>query len=225
MTIQYLLNALKAIPEGGFHMKHFIICIGREFGSGGAEIGKLLAKKLGVRCYDRTLIDLAVEKTGFVKECLVREDESMTVLRKSLLSIGSSGTPLIADELMQAECEIIRQLAEGDSCIIVGRCADYILEDRDDIMTVFISAPDAYRIDRIMNDPTLNEDGTITREKATRLLRKKSSQRAGYYRYVTGDELGNNRRVQLHINSAAFGGSEVTASILETAVRYRFSED
>ena len=84
-------------------MKHFVIAIGREFGSGGAEIGKLLAKKLGVRCYDRTLIDMAVEKTGFVKDCLVQEDESMTVLRKSLLSIGSTGTPLIADELRHAE--------------------------------------------------------------------------------------------------------------------------
>ncbi len=206
-------------------MKHFVVCIGREFGSGGAEIGKLLAKKLGVRCYDSTLIDMAVEKTGFVKECLVREDESMTVLRKSLLSIGSTGTPLIADELMQAQCEIIRHLAEQDSCVIVGRCADYILDDRDDVMTVFVCAPEAYRINRIMQDPNHNEDGTITKEKATRLLRKKSSQRAGYYKYVTGDELGNNSRMQLRINSAAFGGSEITASVLEAAVRLRFAED
>lgn len=200
-------------------MKHFIIAIGREFGSGGAEIGKLLAAKLGVRCYDRTLIDMAVEKTGFVKDCLVTEDESMTVLRKSLLSIGTTGTPLIADELMQAECEIIRQLAEGDSCIIVGRCADYVLEDRDDVMDVFICAPDDYRIQRIMKDHDL------PRDKAARLLRKKSSQRAGYYKYVTGDEMGNNKRNQLRINSAAFGGSEATAQVLEAAIRIRFADD
>lgn len=205
-------------------MKHFIIAIDREFGSGGAEIGKLLAKKLGVKCYDHTLIDLAVEKTGFVKECLVQEDESMTVLRKSLLSIGSVGTPLIADELMQAECEIIRQLAEGDSCIIVGRCADYVLEDRDDVMNVFIYAPESYRINRTMNDPNVNEGGTLTKEKAARLMRKKSSQRAGYYKYVTGDEMGNNKRNQLQINSAAFGGSETTACVLEAAIRLRFAE-
>lgn len=205
-------------------MKHFIIAIDREFGSGGAEIGKLLAKKLGVKCYDHTLIDLAVEKTGFVKECLVQEDESMTVLRKSLLSIGSVGTPLIADELMQAECDIIRQLAEGDSCIIVGRCADYVLEDRDDVMNVFIYAPESYRINRTMNDPNVNEGGTLTREKAARLMRKKSSQRAGYYKYVTGDEMGNNKRNQLQINSAAFGGSETTASVLEAAIRLRFAD-
>lgn len=206
-------------------MKHFVIAIGREFGSGGAEIGKLLAKKLGVRCYDRTLIDMAVEKTGFVKDCLVQEDESMTVLRKSLLSIGSTGTPLIADELMHAECDIIRQLADGDSCIIVGRCADYVLEDRDDVMNVFIWAPDDYRIQRLLNDPTLNTDQTMTKEKAARLLRKKSSQRAGYYKYVTGDEMGINKRNQLRINSAAFGGSETTASVLEAAVRLRFAEN
>lgn len=205
-------------------MKHFIIAIDREFGSGGAEIGKLLAKKLGVKCYDHTLIDLAVEKTGFVKECLVQEDESMTVLRKSLLSIGSVGTPLIADELMQAECDIIRQLADGDSCIIVGRCADYVLEDRDDVMNVFIYAPESYRINRTMNDPNVNEGGTLTKEKAARLMRKKSSQRAGYYKYVTGDEMGNNKRNQLQINSAAFGGSETTASVLEAAIRLRFAD-
>lgn len=199
-------------------MKHFIVAIGREFGSGGAEIGKLLAGRLGVRCYDRTLIDMAVEKTGFVKDCLVQEDESMTVLRKSLLSIGSNGTPLIADALMQAECEIIRQLAEGDSCIIVGRCADYVLEDRDDVMNVFICAPDDYRIARIM------ADHEISKPEATRLLRKKSSQRAGYYKYVTGDEMGANKRNHIRINSAAFGGSEVTAAVLEAAVRERFSE-
>lgn len=206
-------------------MKHFVVAIGREFGSGGAEIGKLLAKKLGVRCYDRTLIDMAVDKTGFVKDCLVQEDESMTVLRKSLLSIGSTGTPLIADELIQAECEIIRQLADGDSCIIVGRCADYVLEDRDDVLNVFIWAPDDYRIQRILNDPSLNPEQNMTKEKAARLLRKKSSQRAGYYKYVTGDEMGINRRNQLRINSQAFGGSETTASILESAVRLRFSDD
>ena len=205
-------------------MKHFIIAIDREFGSGGAEIGKLLAKKLGIKCYDHTLIDLAVEKTGFVKECLIQEDESMTVLRKSLLSIGSVGTPLIADELMQAECDIIRQLAEGDSCIIVGRCADYVLEDRDDVMNVFIYAPENYRINRTMNDPNVNEGGTLTRERAVRLMRKKSSQRAGYYKYVTGDEMGNNKRTQLQINSAAFGGSEAAACVLEAAIRIRFAD-
>lgn len=199
-------------------MKHFVVAIGREFGSGGAEIGKLLAKKLGVKCYDRTLIDMAVEKTGFVKDCLVQEDESMTLLRKSLLSIGNNNTPLIADKLMQAECDIIRQLAEGESCIIVGRCADYVLEDRDDVFNIFICAPDDYRIGRIMAEHELNK------EKATRLLRKKSSQRAGYYKYVTGDEMGNNPRVMLRINSAAFGGSEATASLLENAVRIRFAD-
>ncbi|MDO5409165.1 MAG: cytidylate kinase-like family protein [Lachnospiraceae bacterium] len=200
-------------------MKHFVIAIGREFGSGGAEIGKMLAARLGVKCYDRTLIDLAVEKTGFVKDCLVQEDESMTVLRKSLLSIGSTGTPLIADELMQAECDIIRQLADGESCVIVGRCADYVLEDRTDVMNIFICAPDSYRIERVMKDHDLPKD------KAARFMRKKSSQRAGYYKYVTGDEMGNNSRNQLRVNSAAFGGSENTARMLEAAVRIRFEED
>jgi cytidylate kinase len=205
-------------------MKHFIISIEREFSSGGAEIGKLLAEKLGVKCYNHTLIDMAVEKTGFVKDCLEQEDESMTTLRKSLLSIGSNNTPLIADELMHAECEIIRQLAEGESCVIVGRCADYVLEERDDVMNVFVCASDDYRIERLMKDPVWNSEQPLTREKAARLLRKKSSQRAGYYKYVTGDEMGNSKRTHLKINSEAFGGCETAANILEAAVRFRFAD-
>lgn len=199
-------------------MKHFVITVGREFGSGGSDIAKLLAARLGVRCYDRTLIDMAVEKTGFVKDCLVKEDESMTLLRKSLLSMNSSGSNLIADDLMQAECEIINNLAEQESCVIVGRCADYVLEDRDDVFSIFICAPEKARIARTMVKDQLSE------KEAGRLVRRKSSQRAGYYKYVTGDESGNNKRVQLKIDSTAFGSDDGVAAVIEAAVRVKFAE-
>ena len=199
-------------------MKHFIIAIGREFGSGGSEIGRILAENLGVKCYNRSIIDMAVEKTGLVKESLAKEDESMTVLKKSILSISNSGTPLIADELMTAEAEIIRQLAASESCVIVGRCADYVLEDRDDVLNVFLWAPDDYKIERIMDEFDLE------RREAARLMRKKSSQRAGYYKYVTGDEMGNNKRNHILINSASFGGSRETAALIEAAVKVRFAD-
>ena len=197
-------------------MKHFVIAIAREYGSGGAEIGRLVSDKLGIKCYNRTLIDLAVEKTGFVKDRLMEEDESMTVLKKSLLSINSTGTPLIADELMQAECDIIRQLAEQESCVIVGRCADYVLDHRDDVFNVFIWAPEEYKLQRTMADKNL------PRDKAERFLRKMTSQRSGYYKYVTGDEMGHNARNHMQINSEAIGGSEAAAEVIAAATRVKF---
>lgn len=199
-------------------MKHFVITVGREFGSGGSDIAKLVAERLGVKCYDRTLINMAVEKTGFVKDCLEKEDESMTLLRKSLLSMNSNGGNLIADDLMQAECEIIRSLADGESCVIVGRCADYVLDDRDDVLSIFICAPEKARIARTMRKDGLNE------KEAGRLVRKKSSQRAGYYKYVTGDESGNNKRVQLKLNSTAFGDDDGVAAVIEAAARIKFAD-
>ena len=191
-------------------MKHFVVCIGREFGSGGAEIGKLLAKKLGVRCYDSTLIDMAVEKTGFVKECLVREDESMTVLRKSLLSIGSTGTPLIADELMQAQCEIIRHLAEQDSCVIVGRCADYVLKDMPNVVNIFVSADISQRLRRAI------EVYELPKAKAEENIIKFDKRRSNYYNFHTGQKWGSVCNYHLAIRSD-FGGIE---HAVETICKY-----
>lgn len=199
-------------------MKHFIIAIGREYGSGGAEIGKLVSEKLNIPCYDHKLIDLAVEKTGYVLDSLVQEDESMTTLKKSLLSINSYSTPLISDALMSAECDIIRQIAEEESCVIVGRCADYVLEERDDVLNVFIFAPEEYKLQRTMADKGLD------RVKAHRYLRKMTNQRSGYYRYVTGDEMGRNARNHISINSAAVGGSEAAADIIVAAAKVKFKE-
>ena len=168
-----------------------IICIGREFGSGGHEIGKIIAEKLGMELYDRDLIDKAAEKiVAMPKEVLEKADEKKhnpwlhqvwyDVPNQELNGMTAN------DTLHQAYSSIIRELAEKANCVFVGRCADYILEQAElDHISLFIAAPFEWRVQRKMEQLSIDEKA------ATSLVRKKDKDRKAYYDYYTGRSWGS----------------------------------
>ena len=166
-----------------------VITIGREFGSGGHEIGMKLAEKLGIKCYDKELLELAAKESGLCEELFASQDEKPTnsflySLVMDTYSLGYTNSYVdmpINHKVFLAQFDAIKKLAERESCVIVGRCADYALEERDDVLSVFIHAD---LEDRIKNVAKLNE---LTDNKAKDLIHKTDKRRASYYNYYTNN--------------------------------------
>lgn len=139
-------------------MKKCIITIGRQCGSGGHTIGKSVADKLGIPLYDRKLVEIVAERSGLSAETVQREGEyATTSLLTSIASRGYSAynayqreNMFLPDQINAYQTELIKELAEKDSCVIVGRCADYILQDNNDCLHIFISAAMPDRIKRVI---------------------------------------------------------------------------
>ena len=171
--------------------KHLVICIGRQFGSGGREIGLGLAKKLGIRFYDKEILKKAAEESGIVEELFEKADEKPTNSFLYSLSMGTHGQAmnftnyndyLTNDKLFLFQSNTIRDMAEKDSCVIIGRCADYILRGRKDMLSVFIHAPMELRIQRISRVRNVEEDA------ARSLIKKTDRQRANYYNFYADND-------------------------------------
>lgn len=160
-----------------------VITIGREYGCGGREIAKALAEELHVPCYDRELILLAAEKSGLSHEVLEKVDETASnsfLYAVSTGSYGYGGVELpLNDKLFLAQSEVIRSLANEGPCVIVGRCADAVLEDRDNVASIFLWASMAYRVQTVMQRLQVNE------KKATEAINKRDKKRASYYNFYT----------------------------------------
>ena len=133
-------------------MKHKIITISRQFGSGGRTVGKETALKLGIPCYDQELIEKIAEESGFAKKYIAEKSENVS--RSSWLAAAFSNTGMNSmstqDYLWDAQRKCILELAQKESCVIVGRCADYILRNQADCLTVFIHADMEKRAERIV---------------------------------------------------------------------------
>ena len=185
-------------------MKKTIITISREFGSGGHEIGRILAKKLGLELYDRDLIDKAAEKiVAMPKEVLKKADEKKhnpwlhqvwyDVPNQELNGMTAN------DTLHQAYSSIIRELAGKENCVFVGRCADYVLRDRSDVLNVYIHADMEDRKERAVHSYEVDErdiEGSI---------KKIDKRRANYYEYYTDRKWGRAENYDISINSSTFG--------------------
>ena len=188
--------------------KHFVITIGREFGSGGRQIGMALAEKLGVKCYDKELLAIAAKESGLSEEILNSLDERPTnsflySLVMDTYSMGYSTSSYIDMPLNQkafmAQYDTIKKLAEEESCIIVGRCADYALKDRDDCFTVFIKASMDSKIARISRIYNLPED------KAKDMITKNNKKRSSYYNFYANRKWGDSRTYDLCLDSGVLG--------------------
>ena len=162
-------------------MKHIVITIGCEYGGGGPEIGKVVAEALGIEYYDRDLVDKVVEKTG-VKRDLVEQ----------------------ADQF-----DVIKNLAEKSSCVIIGRCSDYILKDRKDCLNIFIYAPKDARIKTIM------EQKDISEKEATEMVEYYDELHHSRYKYMTGTYRGDRRNRHMMIDSSVLGWEETAKYILQ----------
>jgi len=177
-----------------------IITISREFGSGGRTIGKELADRLSIPCYDSEIIEKVAEKSGFDKEYILKKSDNLrntplSGIFKSNYYYKSSDEDIIFD----IQSKIIKDIAEKESCVIVGRCADYILRDRDDILKVLICSDTTARIKRI------NEVYGQTNESTEKRIRDKDKRRTTYYQLFTDMKWGDARNYDLSLNSGKLG--------------------
>lgn len=178
-----------------------IITISREFGSGGRTVGKLVAQKLGIPCYDQELIEKLAEESGFTKE-YVQENTEHTAQSSWLANIFASRSVSGVsnqDYLWIITRKIILELAEKGPCVIVGRCADYILRDNADLLKVFIHAPMDKRAERIVKVYGERENSPEKR------LRDKDKRRSAYYEFYTDIQWGKMQNYHISLDSNAIG--------------------
>lgn len=169
-------------------MKNRIITISRQFGSGGRTVGREVAKKLGIPCYDQEIIERLAEESGFAKEYIKNESEYRPFGSRlaSALNVGTGFDPLTnQDRLWIAQKRMILDLGAKENCVIVGRCADAILEDKEDCLKVFIHASFEQRAKRIVEVYGETEVPTAKR------LRDKDKRRTSYYQYYTDKTWGD----------------------------------
>ena len=187
--------------------KPVVITIARQFGSGGHEIGRRLAKRLDIPVYDKELITHAAKESGLSEEVLHYFDEKPT---NSLLYSLSTGTYSFAgggvnyslpvnQQVFQAQFDAIRRLAEDHSCVVVGRCADYVLENHEGLVKVFIYADLNDRVKRVA------EFDNITPAEAKNRINKSDKRRASYYNFYSGKKWGVASAYDLCINTSAVG--------------------
>ncbi len=189
-------------------MSKKIITISREFGSGGRIIGEMLAKELGISFYDKEILDMASEKSGYTKEVFENSEKQMTNSLLFSIAMGSyarSGlippvNTSITDNAYYIQSDIIRELAKNESCVIVGRCADFILRDTPGCTNVFIFADIESRRKRAIKDYGMSAEG-IDKE-----ILKIDKARANHYNYYTDQKWGEAKNYHLSVDS---GGMEL----------------
>ena len=178
-----------------------IVTISREFGSGGRTIGKEVAEKLGMPCYDKDFIEKIAEETGYAKEFIADESEyapNGNSLAYMFIGRGLDGLSN-ADKIWIAQKKVIEELAEKGACVIVGRCADYVLRERKDVLNVFVYADKKYRAERIVKQ---YGESSVEPEKR---LADKDKKRKLNYKYFTEQEWGKRQNYHLSIDSGFLG--------------------
>lgn len=187
-----------------------VITIGRQFGSGGRDVGEKIAEYFNIPFYDKELVEMAAQKSNISKEALKEVDEHATnsflySLASGNYSMRGINAPIyyempINDKLFIAQSEVIKEIAQKGSCVIVGRCADYVLEDENvDLMNVFIYGSVDYRAKRVME--ALN----LTQSKARDRVMKTDKQRRTYYDYYTSKDWGVMSNYDVCVNAEKFG--------------------
>ena len=203
-------------------MKHMIINVGRQVGAGGQEIGRMLAEDFDAKFYDRELLNLAAKESGFSEKFFKQNDEKKGFLRGLLnvqtphLSGGNLyGSNFSQERLFQFQSDAIRKAAQEDSCVFLGRCADYVLRDFDNVVNVFITASMDFRIQLVSKVKELDA------EHARKLIEHVESRRAQYYNYYTGKKWGAAESYDFCIDASILGLEE-TEKIIATFIRKRF---
>ena len=188
-----------------------IITIGRQYGSGGKEIGEKIAKELGIPFYDKELLTAAAKKSGICEEMFESHDEKPTSSFLYSLVVGSyaSGQTPMNHKLFLAQFDAIKEIASQGSCVILGRCADYALEDDPDVINVFIHADKETRIKRAVKYYNVEEG------KAEDVINKTDKQRASYYNFYSGKKWGNTGSYDLSVNSGFIGIDNTVKTIID----------
>lgn len=193
-------------------VKNYVVTISRGYGSGGRYIGKLLARRLGIGFYDRELISLVADDD----DLLLNRDESVHF---SLGGLRDGEVGFVSDDkLFNSQSEFIKEIAAKESCVIVGRCADYILRDMDRVARVFIHSSLKNCMKRVMRLYELNPD------EARQAIILKDKSRSGYYEHYTGQKWNDAANYDLSVDSGILD-SERCVELIREYVRIRFDSE
>ena len=180
--------------------KKVTVTIGREYGSGGREVGEKLAERLGFTFLDKNILNEISGKSGISVEELMENDEKpSSPFRESFIPYDFDADTL-SERLFDMQADLIQNKTREESCVVVGRCADVILAYQDNVVNVFIYADMEDKIDRIMKLYSLED-----RQKAAKLIKKTEKIRRNYYQYYTDEVWGDKRNKALMINTSAAG--------------------
>ena len=195
-------------------MKHQVITIGCEYGAKGNAIGKRVAELLGIKFYDRDLVDSIIDEVGVPRDIMEKVEAGVVIAGK-----GAKGEERgnfskyadLTDRAIHVQKQIIRKLAEKDSCVIIGRSADYILHDRDDVLRIFIYSPDEKRIKNVMESHNLSEAD------AKLLITEKDKRYHMRHKTLTGSNRGDRHNRDMLIDSSLLGVEGTAEYIVELA--------
>lgn len=191
---------LKENATGTDSFQRNVIVIGRQYGSGGHDIGKALAEEIGFDFYDQEIIKMAAGTTGMAPDFIRKNEEAMTNsflydLVNQMYLYGQEAEEAPKDQIFEAESKVIGELAAKGNCVIVGRCSDYILRDRKNVLKIFFQAPPESRIRRVMQRENLSE------KDAAHKIHREDRRRADNYHYYTGRMWGAAANFDLTINT------------------------
>lgn len=195
-----------------------IIVIGREFGSGGRRIGKMLAHKLQSRYYDKELLAEAAQSIGYAPEIFAAHDERkpspLRTLLQGIYGIADNfhDTSICGESLYRAQSDVIRKICETDSCVIVGRTADYIMRHHPGLVSVFLHAPAETRARMIVERGEANDIPT-----AMEMARRRDKERERYYNYYTGGNWGKASNYHLTIDASSLTEDQIVEIIIKYA--------
>ena len=199
-------------------MEQYVVTVGCEYGCGGSAVGRALARNLEIAYYDRTLIDKIIEETGVSHDLMKMADAGKDIKGKRENASGPAGLPKyknLTDRVVYIQKEVVKKLAARSSCVIIGRCSDYILRNNPRCVNVFIYAPDEIRIQNIMKSHSLSESD------AKILLLEKDKRYHKRHLALTGSNRGDRHNRDILINSA-FLGVEGTAEYLEELIQKKY---
>ena len=207
-------------------MENVVITIARQYGSGGKTIGAMLAKDLGINCYSREILKLASDESGINERLFGQKDERLKIpswfkpLKRpyegDLIPPESSGF-VSDDNLFNYQAKIIKDLAGTESCVIVGRCADYVLRNYPNVISVFIHADSEFCIERAL------ERNSMTRKEMEKFIAKTDKFRGDFYKYHTGREWTDARNYDLCLDSGKLGFEKCVEEI-KSYKKLRFGE-
>lgn len=188
-------------------MNNYVITIARQYGSGGKTIGEMLAKDLGIECYSREILKLASEDSGISEQLFAKVDEKLKTrlfkLSKKVYEgklISPESDDFVSDDnLFNYQAKIIKHLAETENCVIVGRCADFVLKDCPNVISVFVHAPKEFNVARAM------ERNCMSHREMEKFIEKTDKHRGDYYSYYTGRQWDNASNYDLCLDSSKLG--------------------
>jgi len=208
-------------------MEKIVITIARQYGSGGRTVGEMLANELGIHFYDKELMKLASEESGINETLFVKADEQV---KNNNLIFRTSKTPysgeLISpeskdfvsdDNLFNFQAKTIKKLAETESCVIMGRCADYVLKEYDNVLSVFVHAPKDFCMIQA------GKKHSMSQKELEKYIAKVDKHRSDYYKYYTGREWTDARNYDLCLDSSKLGFERCVEEI-KAYMKVRFGE-